>query len=161
MHEVLDQHDIIAWDMDQTLIDGPNSAFYRSYIASTPNKQHHILTFRNHSWAKDIRKELHQSGLDTRNLIKSISNCPDIVHNAFMVDQFNRDHGRELDSLFWANRNNITTAAFEKHVANFPLWKGKQCHKIGATILVDDKPELVIAGCEKYGIAFLNALEEI
>lgn len=147
--------------MDQTLIDGPNSEFYRAYIASTPNKQHHILTFRSHSWANDIWEELNRCGLNSQRLIKSVSNCPDIMHDSFMVDQHNREHGRELDTLLWIMQSGLTDDQFMKYVEDFPFWKGKMCHEIGATILVDDKPELVIHGCEKYKIAFLDALEDM
>jgi len=35
-------------------------------------------------------------------------------------------------------------------------WKGLMCDKLGLPVLVDDKPEHVRPGCEKYGIVYFH-----
>jgi hypothetical protein len=52
-HPVLDEHAVIAWDMDSTLVNGPNSAFFRSYILAHPEKRHVVITHRTpRAWAQ-------------------------------------------------------------------------------------------------------------
>ena len=154
-HPVLDQHQVIAWDMDQTLIGGPNSNFFRAYIKAHPEKRHHVVTFRDRRWAMEIWQELTNCGdFRAKDAIKSVESCPEIIHNCYMVE-FRTPQFREpfIASL------KLTRDQFNAHVQAFAYWKGLRASHIGATLLVDDMPEWCLPGCEAHGIAFLNALE--
>ena len=153
-HEVLDRHQKIAWDMDGTLVDGPNARFFRDYIAAHPEKDHHVVTFRNRSWANDIWEELESWGFDAHAHIKSIENCPEEIHDCYMINwrmdgAENRRRHREGP--------HFTRAEFDDLVRQFPLWKGLRAKEIGCTLLVDDMPSWVVAGCEEHGVEFFHA----
>lgn len=139
-HPLLDPHQIIAWDMDQTLIGGPNSEFFRAYILAHPEKEHHIVTFRTGPsltytevalWRDECVYELNHEGMP-HGTIRSISSLPDDL------DLF----GRVLSS---AEADMMMT------------WKGKTAKGLGATVLVDDMQSMVERGCERYGVTFVHA----
>lgn len=139
-------HQRIAWDMDGTLIGGPNSQRFRRYIARTPEKQHCVVTFRDRAWAGQIRGELGALGLDP-NLIASVENCPELLHDIYM-----------------ASRNPASCApkALADHAARqFVRWKGRKARELGCTILVDDLADWVVLGCQENGVAFLDATLEL
>lgn len=134
--EHLDPHAVIAWDMDGTLIDGPNGAYFCQYIVANPQKQHHIVTFRTpRAWAEFSPFELAPYGI-TRSMIAGIHNVPDELYHAY------------------AQR--LTFFQPEKVEAYFE-WKGLKSKEIGATVLVDDMPNHVLPGCQKYGITYVDS----
>lgn len=154
MHPIINKHSSIAWDMDHTLVNGPNSAYFLDYIRSHPEKTHNIITFRDNSWANMILSELAQVGFDARTHISAIYNCPEDIHDSFMVKS------NEITEIFqFMQSRSMSSENFDKNVQLFPLWKGFKCKNIGATVLIDDMPELVLPGCEKYGIEYVNALD--
>lgn len=142
----LEPHDAIAWDMDGTLINGANAERFRAYIASHPEKRHHVITFRDREWAKHIHHELGMLGLDP-GLIVSVANCPEPLHDMFML---HRSGDAELPK----------TVA-DKAVAAFLRWKGRRASELGCTILVDDMSEWVVQGCDAHGVAYLDANAEL
>jgi len=154
MHPILRKHSIIAWDMDQTLVNGPNSAYFLDYIRRHPEKKHNIITFRNKSWANMIWAELEKVGFDAHKHISAIYNCPEDIHDSFMV----KSSGMIEINRFMQSRS-MSLGDFDKNVEFFPLWKGFQCKKIGATVIIDDMPDFVVQGCEKYDVEFVNALD--
>jgi hypothetical protein len=122
-HPILDKHDIIAWDMDGTLIDGVNSKQFIAYINQHFRKKHYVITFRDAVWGATVELELEEAGLRPGRIEKVICNPT----------------GR-------------STAGFE--VRDF---KGQAAKGVGATILVDDMPNSVEAGCIKAGVEYLDA----
>jgi hypothetical protein len=158
IHPILDQHEAIAWDMDQTLVDGPNSAFFLDYITHTPHKRHHVVTFRNKSWANTAWAELRELGLDSAKLIRSVENCPEPIHDCFMIDK--KFAGRDERHRYY-NGPALTREEFDTNSSLFPLWKAERAKQIGCTILVDDMPQWVKAGCDLHGVQFLHAFDAV
>ncbi|MDR3503100.1 MAG: hypothetical protein P4L79_11040 [Legionella sp.] len=107
---------------------------FRTFILENQDIEHHLVTFRSKEQAKYAYYELELAGLVPENFT-SMSWCPDYLYHAFKM---NEDDKHPL-------------------AIEFREWKGyiaslKQC-----TLLVDDLPHMVIAGCDKYNIEFLNA----
>lgn len=153
-HPILDAHDAIAWDMDGTLVNGPNSDFFRDYIMAHPEKQHHVVTFRDETWANRAHAELERYGLTHAvSLIISIQSCPqdwlvfwEGQHNTFKKQKLLR---------------NYTQEDIDAGCHSFQRFKGRKAFELGCTILVDDLPSWVMAGCNENGIAFLHAHQPI
>ena len=146
-HSDLDSHQIIAWDMDGTLVDGPNAAFFRKYILANPQKEHHIVTFRTgpsqagleQTWAQDAIDELESYGVP-RGTIKAVHSVP--------------------DNLFAAYANSRTLLVGEE-LDQFMCWKGKTAKSFGATVLVDDMEMMVIKGCDLHDVDFVHSHDPI
>lgn len=154
IHPILDDHEAIAWDMDGTLVEGPNAEMFRDYIRANPHKRHHVITFRNKNWAMDVWGELTGHGLDAANLIRSVESCPQMVHDCYMLEK--RFGGADERRRYY-NGPEITRAEWYEHVERFPKWKAERAQQIGCTILVDDMPQWVVAGCKEYAVTFLHA----
>lgn len=142
----LEPHQNLAWDFDGTLVQGPNSDLFRTYIAAHPEKRHHVITFRDREWASVIHHELGALGLDPK-LIVSVENCPEPLHDTF---QLSRVAGSCISKA---------VAARAEH--GFLRWKGHRARELGCTILVDDMAEWVVTGCQENGVAFLDANVEL
>ncbi|RYD65103.1 MAG: hypothetical protein EOP83_08075, partial [Verrucomicrobiaceae bacterium] len=145
-HPLLDPHDTIAWDMDGTLIDGPNSEFFRAYILAHPEKHHHIVTFRT---GPSRRFPDNASALWKDDAIH------ELLEHGVALDVFKATHGipEELYSA-WASRKTLLS---EAEVAAYVMWKGKMAAEIGATVMVDDMPGMVKKGCKAHGVVFIDA----
>lgn len=124
------EHQIIAWDFDDTLIGHVNSHRFHHYIRNNPQQEHHIVTFRDDEWATMIERDLEEVGLLKREDFTG-------VHNFLDKDRF---RGIIL------NLNDDPTMN----------WKGLKCSEIGATILIDDMTDHVIKGCDKHGIIHIH-----
>jgi hypothetical protein len=140
LHAVLDQHSHLGWDMDSTLVGGPNSEFFRRYIAEHRNKRHHIITFRFQSWADLIPAELSAAGLDPVT-ISGIHACP--------------PHLYDLHNEGLLMPSDVTREASYA----FLRWKGRVARRLGCTLLVDDLEDWVIHGCKEEGVGFLHSLD--
>lgn len=136
-HPLLDDHAVIAWDMDETLVNGPNSDFFRRYILAHPEKTHVVITFRTpRPWAQDVYRELEPYGI-TREHITAVHNVPDDLYHAY------------------AQRR---TFPQPEKVAAYYAYKGMQAKAIGATVLVDDNVAHTEQGCRTHGVVFVHAL---
>lgn len=139
-HPLLDDHAIIAWDMDGTLVNGPNSAFFRSYILANPEKTHVVITFRTpRAWAEDVYRELAPFGI-TREHITAVHNVEDDLYHAY------------------AQRETLRTPENLAKVERYYAYKGSKAKEIGATVMIDDIAAHVEAGCVTHGIKFIDAL---
>jgi phosphoglycolate phosphatase-like HAD superfamily hydrolase len=134
---LLDQHDVIAWDLDGTLVNGENSRLLCEYILAHPEKTHHFITFRTpHDWAQDIFRELQPVGI-TRFMIASVQSVP--------------------EHLYFAYASETAEDANMAHVSEFYAWKGMRAAELGCTALVDDMRALVIRGCLLHGVTYVDA----
>lgn len=137
-HPLLDHHDVIAWDMDGTLIDGPHSHFFRAYIMAHPEKTHHIVTFRDRLWAMRAPLELALFHRLPTEHIAGVHDCPQNLWQAYV----------QRESFYQPDL-----------VDAYLIWKGKKAAELGCTVLVDDMAEQVIKGCELHSVAFIHALD--
>lgn len=157
MKSELDKHDIIAWDMDGTLIDGRNSNSFRQYIVNNPDKKHYIITFRDPNWASRIFNELEACGMDDPSVyIDGIYSCPvdwhyynDVNHNPRMA----RVKTQYLET------NKITQETLDMYSRLFRQFKGSMAAELGCTVMVDDIDQWVEQGCIDNGVCFLHALD--
>jgi hypothetical protein len=134
---LLDSHDVIAWDLDGTLVGGDNARLLCAYIVAHPEKTHHFITFRTpREWAEDIFRELHPRGI-VRPMIASLQSVPDALYLAY---------AQENSGLIKP-----------EDVAAFYEWKGMRAAELGCTALVDDMRALVIRGCELHGVLYIDA----
>lgn len=138
IHPILDAHHKIAWDIDGTLFEGVNSAFFCAYIMAHPEKEHHLVTFRDQRWALSAHDDL--LGAVDPDFIKAIHACPQRLYHGYAT----RDPIYGIDAA-----------------SDFVEWKGMRANQLGCTLLVDDMAALVEPGCTRYGVAFLNALHPI
>lgn len=134
-HPLLDDHVSIGWDIDGTLIDGPNADFFRRYILANPDKEHHLITFRDPVWAERVYEELRPYGIE-RDHIHSLNPCPQDLYIAYATRK---------SFLDWAK------------CEAYLHWKGQMAKELGCTVLIDDMATQVIRGCEKHGIVYIDA----
>lgn len=126
-HPLLDHHTNIAWDIDGTLINGPNSSMFRQYIINHPEKTHYLVTFRDFDWAQQAYQELAPHGI-SREMIAGIMDCPHKLQDG--------------------SPNSL---------AYYMEWKGKVSAEIGCTVLVDDMDYMVMSGCLAHGVTFVHS----
>lgn len=163
MHSIFKNHEHIAWDFDETLINGPKSAFWRSCVLNLKDKKHSIITFRSNDGAAHIIKELPKIGLSI-DMFDKIYNCPDDLSKKYMSTH------KELRYVFdkmhltpklerTVKCTNFTLDEIIKINNDFLGWKPRICKEIGATILIDDQEKMLKDHCKKEGIVFVNALK--
>lgn len=154
----LDQHERIALDMDQTLVGGLHSPGLRAYVAQHRGiKRFYIITFRHEAWAGKIPEELAQCGLDPR-LIQDIVWCPDTLIAGATL-HYERDILTPELLKQRAAKQGLDIDTLESLSGQYSEWKGRMAAQLGCSVLVDDAPEMVHRGCEKYGIAFLDVAD--
>lgn len=137
---ILDQHEIIGWDFDGTLLDHPKSVLMHQYIAQTPAKTHYIITHRSHNMEKTMwdEMEFHYPGSLSRELFNGVVNISDELYNGFY---------RSTRSL-----GGLIIPDYDAYVN----WKGEICQSLGVTIMIDDNSDHVRPGCVKHGIAYIH-----
>lgn len=118
--------------MDDTLINGPNSELFQQFVRDNPDIEHHIVTFRNKDWADKIYHELERVGLKQHHF-KSLTHIPDYIYHAFY------------------------STKDEPYYVEIREWKGYIASINQCTLLVDDLRDMVIDGCIKYNVEFLDA----
>lgn len=146
MIDKLQRFPAIAWDFDGTLIDHPNSPLMHKFILSHPDKRHIILTFRTHGLQHSMFREMQQKyypdapGPDA---FAGVHSIPDKAWERFFQTQQRRlMHQIDGPPNLW-----------EEYYVE---WKGMICQREHLPILIDDKAEHVLPGCEKYGILYLH-----
>jgi hypothetical protein len=135
----------IGWDFDGTLIDHPKSPLMHEFILSNPDKRHLILTFRTHGMQTTMFREMQQKYPDAPgpDCFAAIHNIPDSAWERF----FQTAQRRRLHLI-----DGPLTPWEEYYVE----WKGMTCQREHLPIMIDDKAEHVLPGCEKYGILYLH-----
>lgn len=149
LFEPFDKHDKIAWDMDGTLINGPNAAFFQAYIALTPYKEHHVVTFRGGAWRDNVIPELVASGFrSAAQFITAVHGCPAETYDGFML----LNDPKQKEVITEEARPGLLV-----HAGDFLAFKGAKAAELGCTLLVDDLEGWVGKGCEVHGVEFFHA----
>lgn len=143
----LDQFHAIAWDFDKTLVDSPKSPLIHKYIKEHPDKTHVIVTHRSHGMQFDIFPEMRHKFPDAPDQ-SDFDGVYNISNRAW--ERF--DHTQRLRKI---GRFKGPPTPWELYYVN---WKGLVCKLRGLQVLVDDKPQDSLPGCEKYGIAFIDTM---
>lgn len=138
----------IAFDLDGTLVDGVASTAIANYIRENGHQSFVIVTFRTLRQTSTLDQELHAYGL-SQDMFKSVATCPVKLDLEFHEAQAFRRSAR-LPDMRSAKE---LLPAEQKYLE----WKGRACSLLGAGLLVDDLPGLVLPGCRKYGIDFMDA----
>lgn len=161
----LNKHQIIGWDLDETLINGVNSIAWRKFVHDNPTKHHWIITFRNLEQSKSAWEELSSEFLYPLNqehfqgllFLPDKNRIPydtlpwtlrkaDVTKDPTPKDQ----RSLEIHKLSWEDvryRQNLS-----KH------WKAQACNSVNATVLVDDLQDVVEEGCLLHGVKFVYSL---
>lgn len=166
-HSVLDLHDNIGWDVDETLINGRNSVFWRAYVASHPEKVHHIITFRCKRDAECVYSELEKEYVyplssdkfvDLHYLPKYISDSFDKLH-PHLIDFNHRKclPTNKVERIL--KREGLTLEELIDIKESLYNWKANKCKELGLTALVDDLEKVVKQGCEVNGVTFINSIK--
>jgi hypothetical protein len=164
-HEVLDRHTRIAWDFDETLVDGPLSWFWRRWIRDNHNDHEFcIITFRSASQAAYIWDEL-SSCKDPlkKQWFTNVISVPSVLWNAYvsipselqdfdepwkktgLIDHVLEEYNLKSDDVVEINRA-------------IRAWKATECIKQKCYVFVEDREEFCRPYCDALGIEFVNAL---
>ena len=158
---MLNFHNNIGVDIDETLIGAnPRKIKLWNFIKSNTNKKYWLITFRTGSFLDQAYSdiEFESQGRITKNNFEGLYGIPPELSIAFhRVDPFIRF--RKANPRKW-ERIHARIPNFDQLVKQYDLsreWKGKKCHELGCTILIDDNIKAVLPGCEKYNIVLLNS----
>lgn len=144
--------------MDDTLVDGPNSSFFRRYIVQNPSKRHVIVTFRDEKWASKCKHELAAHGVPDR-LIERVAWCPYDLWKHYTMARPKVGEWVAMPPQDFHAARAICEGTLIDHdaVTEYLHWKGFMSHVLGCTALVDDLCDHVIMGCQKHGIALIDS----
>ncbi len=154
----LEKHNVIAWDMDGTLVDGKYSAHWRRFLSLTPDRTHYVLTFRtgksriagkpdDATWAGDVYDELASYGISPK-LIRGVFGIPSEIFAYYGNDpRYRHDdvHAEDVQKFLLGHQELVE-------------WKGKKANELGATVLIDDMEKMVLPGCQRYGVEFVLSI---
>jgi hypothetical protein len=155
-HEILDRHTKIAWDLDDTLVDGPLSWFWRRWIRDNyKNRDFWIITFRSQIQVASIWDEL-SSCSDPLNeqWFKGVITVPSVLWNAYVMlpvelQEFDEDWKySELIGYFLAENNLNADDVIEINRA-IRAWKATECIKQKCYAFVEDKQDFCKPYCLK------------
>ncbi len=140
----LEKFSAIGWDFDNTLVDHPKSHLFHQFIKENPQKTHVIITFRTHGLRNAIFENLarYQNAPD-KSYFSKIFSISDEAWLAHSHAQSQRMMGVLKGSLTPPEVYYIT-------------WKGDTCKRDNIPVLIDDKPEDTVPGCEKYGVTYFH-----
>jgi len=148
MIDVLLGMDAIGWDFDGTLIDHANSRMFHEFILAHPDKRHVILTFRTHGYQNSMFRDMLLAYPDAPGPDK-FSDVKNIADKAWM--EFTKYNDRRL-----VGRLSGPLTPWEEYYVE---WKGMMCRDLNLPVLVDDMPNHVLPGCEKYNVIYINPSE--
>jgi hypothetical protein len=146
----LANHQKIALDFDGTLIDGVSSLAIAAYVNQHPDKSFYIVTFRTPKQSQTIPTELANVGLSVQQFSKIIPMSERLVFDFDEDQRFRRNSS--LPSMDHVSKDALLPGEYK-----LVHWKGFIARKLGATVLVDDMPELVTHGCKQFGVEFVDA----
>lgn len=135
----------IGWDVDETLIDNPNSKRIQKFIKSHPEINHCIVTYRTHNLVSTIFSDIaeYNVGLTQQNFSAVYT-----VNQKLWIEFDNIQYQRELKKI----QGPPTAIELE-----FFDWKALICKEHNLTALVDDRIEWLMYPCQKYGIKLFDS----
>lgn len=136
----LNRYSAIGWDFDETLFGHPVSELFHRFIKENPNIDHHIITFRSHGWEDEIEEDLKSYGTRLSQFKSVINISDDLSSNTSFVREMRNGH---VDM----------SCPVENEYLH---WKAKMCKENGIPVLIDDDTNMVIFGCERYGIDYFH-----
>ena len=145
MIDRLMRFDAIAWDFDGTLIEHPRSSLFHRFIIETPDKRHAILTFRTHGMQNSMFREMRR--------MYPQSPGPECFFARRNIADRAWEEFNKVDQLRLFNHQKGPLTPWEVY---YREWKGLTCRELALPVLVDDRPDQVLLGCEKFGIAFVH-----
>lgn len=162
---ILNQHDIIAWDLDETLINGKNSSFFQKYVLSHPEKDHNIITYRTGENLETIFEDLenHFKGYHMK-IFSNIFSIPEQIDKDYanLPMKARQLYDKEFISDHTFNRKfKIDREKVKEICKNYIEWKPKVCSEIGANILIDDLYKNLKNVCDQYDIELIDSLQLI
>lgn len=159
---ILDNHNVIFWDFDETLWNGVNSEFYQRYVKNNPHKYHYIITFRTKNQAASLWKELEEDGIIDKSNINGLFYAPDslYIQKQFFPEVLQGINHKtvkkdDIDDILL--KYNITWEKFYEANDIIHRWKPSICKTVGGTILIDDLSHIVKDDCDKLDIEYLNS----
>jgi hypothetical protein len=139
----LETYDILAWDIDETLIDNPYATAYAKYIIMHPKQTHIVVTHRSHGIQHSIRPDFEyfhgRKGNALYAMFNNIHAVPDEIYSKHIKAIENRLLGLPYD---------------QAQIDTYHHWKGVICKEVGAQALIDDNIDQCYPGCEMHGIDF-------
>lgn len=156
------KHKTIALDFDGTIIMDPKSPLLWPVI-NDDQRVVSIVTFRYGNDAQGLERDLGLATLGqvSMNRFAHVISCPPnlgrLWHWWVEVRPYAnnpRKVDRKLEAMGLSGM--LTFDDLRNADREIRLWKGKMAHSIGATVLVDDLPDMVLPGCRQYGIEFIE-----
>jgi hypothetical protein len=148
-YSILDQHESIGWDVDGTMYEDHRTRTpetdarcraMHEYILAHPEKKHYVVTFRSGKWATKVWEDLLRVNPDAPGEEVFVGLL------CMSVQMFDENCARNLGNGYYTEPTPI-----------YKEWKGKICAENGITVLVDDNPNHVVPGCDRYGVLHLHA----
>ena len=144
--DILENHEIIGLDFDGTLIDHPSGVELQNFVHENHlDKQIYIITFRSGSMLVDLWDDMKEFNYycPSKRMFKGVYG---IEHSAWQANEI----------AMLKRRSGMIGEDLTDEEIYYKTWKGMMCNKLGATVLVDDKPGDVMLGCKKFGIQFVH-----
>lgn len=147
---MLGQYKSIAWDVDETLVNGAASVVCLMFIIAHPEIDHYIITARSSNYeVSAILPQIESYGLGvTRKNFKQIITSDHQKHTAFQIARQYRREGK------------LTGPLTPIEIYEYTI-KGKVCHDLGIPVLVDDNILRSKMGTDKYNIKIIDPRELI
>jgi hypothetical protein len=148
---VLDGHKRVGVDFDGTLVDEPKSSILVDYIIKNfKTTDFVIVTFRSHGMENEIwhiLEMVHGKTGIKRDMFKGVVNIPNEMYENYLND---------LDQLFIRRRAGLEIPKIMPGIEAYRTWKGSVCYDAKLSVMIDDKPEDVEAGCRQFGVDFID-----
>jgi len=148
---MFENHQRIAIDLDDTLLNGPASKFLVDYVNDHPEKEFFIVTHRTPAESRSVPMELKNIGLNI-NQFEKLMPTTELMRIRFRLDRNDREKNK-LPSIY---TDNVSTDEMSKNELNFVYWKGYVCKRLGITLIIDDATPIVKPGADRYHIEYIN-----
>ncbi len=144
MFQRLAAQKILAWDFDDTLVGHAASEVMQGFIAANPQTTHLIVTFRSKGSEPTIWRDL---------ATHSTLIGPDHFTHTITIDRHLAETVQRLRRMRAQRLYAGPEAPAERAYRH---WKGMICAQLGAAVLIDDRTDDVLPGCDAFGIALLH-----
>jgi hypothetical protein len=151
------QHKNIGVDVDDTLIDGNYNKhqLQRFIMDYYLEKNFYLITFRIGYYVDNVWADIaYDNDQLTQDMFKGVWGVPEELSNGarkYVYHLKNKHRWVRYDDEEMANVERLAGLYQE-----YREWKGKKCHELGCTILIDDMTNDVIDGCKKYGVKLIH-----